>query len=154
MIRLMRVPAAALLVSACGAAPVPGPETVVCSCEYAIAERGTSGAATIELQGKTITGIDVLVVYPGLPGRPGYSCTLVVTGDDPATRWSRREATTEIVFPGEPGGPEDVVVITERGGEYVVDLVNTRSSGHCGAGAELPARLTIPRAGGTCGVTL
>ena len=143
-----------VVAASCGRPTREAAAPVVHSCKYAVAERGTSGQATVEILDGAIVRVDVTVAYAGLPDRPGYSCTLEASGGDPTTRWSRNGAVTEIAFAADPHGPEDLVVITQGEREFVIDLSNTWSSGRCGAGAELPARLTIPRAGGTCGVTL
>jgi hypothetical protein len=119
--------------------------STVYSCEYEVRNGSTSGSASIELRGGLIHKVSFNNFFVGLPGRLGYSCVLEVSRDDKETKWKDNGDEVEVEFPDAQqyaGGNSMTLSITADG--FLIDMSNTRSSGNCGAGAELPEKIVFP----------
>ena len=90
----------------------------------------------------------------GLPGRPGYTCTIDAVRGDADSKWSEDGGTTLIsnAVPWNASQPDRVKVTVDR--DVSIDFKETQSLGRCGAGAELPETIVIPAEKGACRVQL
>ena len=66
------------------------------SCEYKMKARGTSGSASVTLSDGVVTKVDVSIVYSGLPGRLGYTCTVNPSRAEKDDTWSDEAGVTVI----------------------------------------------------------
>ena len=116
------------------------------SCEIPKGDSGGSGDAAVEVRDGEVQSVDVQTYFPGLPGKPGYSCTLQATRSDGESTWTvdGAETTVEFIWP-----EHDSIKIVPLPGGYKIDLSKTRSS-FCGAGAALPEEMTILGTGAQC----
>ncbi len=153
-LRHFKYPAILLLMvtASIGIASAGGTETRV--CEFEVKARCTSGAASVTLADGVVRSIAVDVFRCGLPGRPGYRCTINSSRDDKESLWSEEAGATLIANPSPFDATRaDRVKVTV--GRYVsIDLDEAQSLGRCGAGAELPRAIVIPAQGRTCRVWL
>lgn len=130
-------------------------EQSVYSCTYEVASRGTSGSAAIEVRGNEIQKVSLENFFQGLPGKLGYRCTLEASRDDKETKWTSVSTGVEIEFSDTPTyGAGDSMLVTPNAEGFLIDLSNTRSSGRCGAGAELPEKITILKSTSKCDVKM
>jgi len=123
------------------------------SCEIPEGDTGGSGDVAVEVRDGEVRSLSVQTYFPGLPGNPGYSCTLRAARGDGESSWTVEGAVTTVELTAEKGAwPDpDLVRIVPLPGGYRIDLSNTRSSSMtCGAGAELPEAITIVGTGGQC----
>src|SRR5207237_9099168 len=124
------------------------------ACEYKVKARCTSGWATVTLTDGVVSKVDVTVFYCGLPGRPGYTCTVNSSRTEKDDTWSDEAGATVITnnSPFTETMPDRVKVTV---GKYVsIDFAEAQSGGRCGAGAELPKAIVIPAQKGACRVLL
>jgi hypothetical protein len=98
--------------------------------------------------------VEVGVSWCGLPGRPGYTCTIDASRGDEESKWSEADGATLIAnaSPSNPDRPDRVKVTVGR--HVSIDLDEAQSLGRCGAGAELPQAIVIPAQKGACRVWL
>jgi hypothetical protein len=124
------------------------------ACEFAAKARCVSGTARVTLAGGTVKRLEIDVIWCGLRGRPGHSCSIDVTRGDEESRWSDAAGATTIdnAAPFNPDEPDSVT--GTRGRHISIDLEKAQSLGRCGAGAELPQAIVIPARGGACRVWL
>jgi len=123
-------------------------------CEYKIKWRGTSGSAEVTLTDGVVSKLDIVVFYSGLPGRPGYTCTVNPSRSEKDDTWSDEAGATVITnnTPFVSTMPDRVKVTV---GKHVsIDFAEAQSAGRCGAGAELPRAIVIPARKGACRVFL
>jgi hypothetical protein len=66
------------------------------SCEYEVKARCTSGDARVALVDGVVSKLAVTVFYCGLPGRPGYSCTIDSARAEKDDAWSDEGGATVI----------------------------------------------------------
>jgi hypothetical protein len=135
-------------------APLAHAGEEVRSCEYKVKARGTSGLASVTLTDGVVSKVDVSVFYSGLPGRPGYTCTVNPSRSEKDDTWTD-EAGVTVITNNEPfvSTMPDRVKVTV--GKYVsIDFAEAQSAGRCGAGAELPQAIVIPAGKGACRVFL
>ena len=86
-----------------------------------------------------VSKVDVTVFYCGLPGRPGYTCTVNSSRTEKDDTWSDEAGATVITnnSPFTETMPDRVKVTV---GKYVsIDFAEAQSGGRCGAGARLGA---------------
>ena len=124
------------------------------SCDFSVKARCASGHATVTLGDGVVKRLEVNAFWCGLNGRPGYTCTIDLTGGDKDATWSDDGGTTVITnaTPFSPAQPDSVKVTV---GMYVsIDIAETQSLGRRGAGAELPRAIVIPAKKGACLVWL
>jgi hypothetical protein len=124
------------------------------TCKFEVKVRCVSGAARVTLANGVVKRVEVDVDWCGLPGKPGYSCTIDSSRSDQDSLWSEDRGATLIAnaSPFSPNQPDRVKVTL---GRYVsIDLDEAQSLGRCGAGAELPRAIVIPAQRGACRVWL
>jgi hypothetical protein len=141
---------ALVLLPAAVAAGTPG-GPISYSCEFKAAGGDIVGDASVELRDGKVVKVHLSDFYAGLPGNLGYTCLLEAARDDGDTKWREVEGGVEIEFANSADwgdGNSMVVRPTVKG--YVFDLALTKSSGMCGAGAALPAALTIVKTSKRC----
>jgi hypothetical protein len=124
------------------------------ACSFAVKARCASGDARVTLADGTVKRIDVNVFWCGLPGRPGYTCTIDSTRGEPDSKWSDDGSATLIsnTSPWSAAQPDRIKVTVNR--DVHLDFKQTQSLGRCGTGAELPVTLVIPAQKGACRVQL
>src|ERR1700753_1009990 len=66
------------------------------SCEYKVKARGTSGSASVTLTDGVVSKLDISGFYSGLPGRPGYTCTVNPSRSEKDDTWSDEAGATVI----------------------------------------------------------
>lgn len=143
---------AALLAAATASSAVRADD--IRACRFAVKARCASGDVRITSADGTIKRIEIDVFWCGLPGRPGYTCTIDSSRGDPDSLWSEDGGATLIAnrSPWNPDLPDRVRVTA--GQDVSIDLNETQSLGRCGAGAELPKTIVIPAQKGACRVEL
>jgi len=148
-----RVCLAVFLAALTGTAHAGGPD--VRECKFEVKARCASGDARVTLNDGAVQRLEVNVFWCGLPGRPGYTCTIdSARGDDADATWSEDGGATAIdnATPFNDTRRDRVKVTV---GQHVsIDFGEAQSLGRCGAGAELPRAIVIPARGGTCRVWL
>lgn len=124
------------------------------SCSYDIKRRCTSGTAEVELQQGRPRRVNFENFVCGLPGAPGYTCTVESTADG-KDKWQQTGKTTRINFheSWNPDNP-DTLTVTAEPSRIVLDFADTQSLGKCGSGAELPDRVVIDPKTKRCEVDL
>ena len=124
------------------------------ACEFQVKARCESGDARVTLAGGIVNRVEVNVFRCGLPGRPGYSCTIDSSRGDGDSKWSEEGDATVIAnsSPFNPDQPDRVKVTVGR--HVSIDFEAAQSLGRCGAGAELPRAIVIPAQGRACRVWL
>lgn len=124
------------------------------ACDFAVKARCASGSAQVTLADGVVQRVEVNVIWCGLRGRPGYTCTIDSSRHDADARWSEEAGATLIdnASPFNPQQPDRVKVTVGR--NVSIDLENAQSLGRCGAGAELPRAIVIPAQKGACRVWL
>lgn len=124
------------------------------SCDFKVKPRCVSGEARVTLNGGAVQKLEVDVFWCGLPGRPGFTCTIDSTRGDAESAWSDEAGATVIAnaAPFNPQTPDRVKVTP--GPDVSIDLGEAQSLGRCGTGAELPRAIVIPAHGKTCRVRL
>lgn len=122
------------------------------ACNFEVKARCASGDARVTLGNGTVKRIDVNVFWCGLPGRPGYTCTINSTRGGSDAKWSDDDGATLIsnTSPWSAAFPDRIKVTVDR--DVSLDFKETQSLGRCGAGAELPETLVIPAQKGACRV--
>jgi hypothetical protein len=124
------------------------------ACDFEVKARCASGDASVALADGVVKKLEINVFWCGLPGKPGYTCTLDALRGDKDSTWSDDGGATliDIAAAGRPDQHDRVKVTV---GRYVsIDLSGTQSSANCGAGAALPRALVIPAKNGKCRVWL
>ena len=142
---------AVFLVALHGTAHAGGPQ--VRACKFEVKARCASGDVSVTLKDGAVQKLDILIFWCGLPGRPGYTCTVDSTRGEDDT-WSEDGGATVIdnATAFNDTRPDRVKVTV---GKYVsIDFAEAQSAGRCGAGAELPRAIVIPAQGGACRVWL
>lgn len=124
------------------------------ACSFAVKARCASGDVRVTLADGAVKRIEVNVFWCGLPGRPGYTCTIDSKRGDSDSVWSEDAGATVIAntAPFSPTLPDRVKVTV--GPDVSMDFKETQSLGRCGAGAELPETIVIPAQKGACRVRL
>jgi hypothetical protein len=124
------------------------------ACEFEVKTRCESGDVRVTLAGGIVNRVEVNVFRCGLPGRPGYSCTIDSSRGDGESKWSIEAGATVIAntSPFNPDQPDRLKVTVGR--HVSIDLEAAQSLGRCGAGAELPRAIVIPAQGRACRVWL
>ena len=121
------------------------------SCEYTAPKRGSSGSVSIEVKNGSIQVLSFHNFFKGLPGNMGYSCLIETTRGDSDPIWSDKLNQVEIKYAdAEDYADGDSIFLTMTTDQIILDLSKTISSGKCGAGAELPQKVTLLKSGGTC----
>ena len=123
-------------------------------CEFSVKSRCASGRAEATFTGSELTRLYVDVFMCGLPGKPGYSCSVKYSRNDENSTWTESGGvvTIENGSPWNPSTPERIKVTV---GKHVsIDLDELPSAGYCGAGAELPSAIVILENKSTCRVWL
>jgi hypothetical protein len=124
------------------------------SCKCKVKARGTRGSATVTSSDGVVSKVDVLVFYSGLPGRPGYTCTVNSSRAEKDDTWSD-EAGAIVITNNSPFTSTEPDRVKVTVGKYVsIDFAEAQSLGRCGAGAELPKAIVIPAQKGACRVFL
>jgi hypothetical protein len=145
---------ALLILSATAVAGSPAGATVY-SCEYEVGRRGTSGEASVELRDGVIQKVSFDNFFEGLSGTPGFTCQFETGRGDKEAMWKDAGKAVEIRFPESPNFQgDDLLTISPATGGFTMDLSKVRSLGKCGAGAELPEKLTIYKSSKKCRVKL
>jgi hypothetical protein len=110
------------------------------------------GEARVTLANGVVKGVWVFAFWCGLPGKPGYSCTIDSSPGDPDSVWSQDQGATLIVN-ASPFNPNEADRVKVTVGRYVsIDLEEAQSAGRCGTAAELPRAIVIPAQRGACRV--
>jgi hypothetical protein len=124
------------------------------ACEFEVKARCESGDVRVTLAGGIVNRVEVNVVQCGLPGRPGYSCTIDSSRGDGESKWSIEGGATVIAntSPFNPDQPDQFKVTVGR--HVSIGFEDTQSLGRCGAGAELPRAIVLPAQGRACRVWL
>lgn len=124
------------------------------ACEFEVKARCVTGDARVTLADGVVKRVEVGVLWCGLRGRPGYTCTIDSSRGDEDTKWSEEAGATLIAnaSPANPGQPDRVKVTV--GSHVSIDLDEAQSLGRCGSGAELPRAIVIPEKKGACRVWL
>jgi hypothetical protein len=124
------------------------------ACEFEVKARCESGDVRVTLAGGIVNRVEVNVFRCGLPGRPGYSCTIDSSRGDGDSKWSEEGGATVIAStsPFNPDQPDRLKVTVGR--HVSIDFEDTQLLGRCGAGAELPRAIVIPAQGRACRVWL
>jgi len=124
------------------------------TCDFAVKARCASGDARVTLADGVVKRIEVNVFWCGLPGHPGYTCTIDSSRGDADSTWSEDAGATVIgnTSPWTTALPDRVKVTV--GQDIALDLKEAQSLGRCGAGAELPQTIVIPAQKGACRVRL
>ena len=137
------------------AAPVAYAGGEVRSCQYEVKARCTSGEATVTFTRGVFSKLEVTVFYCGLRGRPGYTCMIDSSRSEKDDTWSDEGGAT-VITNATPFNPDAQDRVKVTIGEYVsIDFSEAQSAGRCGAGAELPKAIVIPKQqGGACRVFL
>ena len=143
---------AVLLAMAVSTAAARAEQQETRSCEFKVKMPRVWGQANVTLADGKLTKLAVTVFYSGLPGRPGYTCTIDTSRGDEDSRWSDDGDATLIDNPSPFNSSEpDRVKVTV--GKYVsIDMEDTQSLGRCGVGAALPKAIVIPVNSKTCRV--
>jgi hypothetical protein len=129
-------------------------EEEIRSCEFEVKARCVSGDARVTLADGVVKRVEVGVFWCGLPGRPGYNCTIDASRTDQDSKWSEEDGATMITnaSPANPNQPDRVKVTV---GQHVsIDLDEAQSFDRCGTGAELPRAIVIPAQKRACRVWL
>jgi hypothetical protein len=124
------------------------------TCKFEVKARCVSGEARVALANGVVKRVEVDVFWCGLPGKPGYSCSINSSRDDRDSVWSEEEGVTLIAnaSPFNPAQPDRIKVSV---GQFVsIDLDEAQPVGRCGAGAELPRAIVIPSQRAACRVWL
>lgn len=122
-------------------------------CDFAVKARCVSGQARVTLADGVVKRLEVDVFWCGLPGRPGYSCTIDASRGDEDSKWSEEGGAT-LIANASPFNPTQPDVVKVTVGRHVsLDLDQTQSLDRCGVGAELPQAIVIPaqKARAACG---
>jgi len=123
------------------------------TCNFEVKARGVSGYATVTLEGKAVTGVDILVHQRGRY-QHGFSCMIDVSRTDGQSKWSDEGDATLIVNP-HPLNPDESDRLKVTVGQHVsIDLEESKTTYRCGAGAELPRVIVIPAGRKACRVWL
>ena len=139
-----------VLASSAGCAPASTDGAIQrFSCDFAEADSGASGSGAVEVRDGEVQSLTVQTHFPGLPGKWGYSCLLDASRGDQESTWTAKGAETRVDFE-RIGAYRDRVRIVPLPGGYRIDLRDTRPTGKCGAGAELPREMTILETGAQC----
>ena len=135
---------------ACYSAAVAGSpaDASVYTCSYDVKRYGTSGSARIEVRDGVIRKARFDNHFRGSPGNLGYSCYLDANRGDGETEWKETGNAIEIKFDNPDF--DDFMTISPTADGFLIDMSNTRSGDKCGAGAELPKRLTVYRSTRKC----
>jgi len=124
------------------------------ACEFEVKARCESGDARVTLADGIVKRVEVNLFWCGLPGRPGYSCTIDSSRGDGDSKWSE-EGDATIIAKTSPFNPDQPDRVKVTAGRHVsIDLEAAQSLGRCGAGAELPRAIVIPAQGRACRVWL
>jgi hypothetical protein len=122
-------------------------------CDFEVKARCASGEARVTMIDKAVSRVEVDVIWCGLPGKPGYTCSVDVSRDDGQSQWSGADGATVVTDASlNPSEPDRIKVTVGR--NVSIDLKQVQSAGRCGAGAELPQAIVIPASGKTCRVWL
>lgn len=122
-------------------------------CEFEVKARCASGEARVTMTDKAVSRVEVDVIWCGLPGKPGYTCSVDVSRDDGESQWSGADGATVVTDASlNPSEPDRIKVTVGR--NVSIDLKEVQSPGRCGAGAELPQAIVIPANGKMCRVWL
>jgi hypothetical protein len=122
-------------------------------CDFEVKARCASGEARVTMTDKAVSRVEIDVIWCGLPGKPGYTCSVDVSRDDGESQWSGAEGATVVTDTSlNPTEPDRIKVTVGR--NVSIDLKEVQSAGRCGAGAELPQAIVIPANGKTCRVWL
>jgi hypothetical protein len=128
----------------------PASPAVTHSCKYE-SRGGILAEASIELREGKVTKVELSDLFPGRPGELGYSCYIQTARDDGDMKWRDVEGAIEIELSNSADfGDGSFMVVRPTAKGFNFDLSRAKSSGICGAGAELPAALTIVKASKTC----
>lgn len=124
------------------------------ACDFAVKARCVSGDARVTVADGKVKRVEVGVFSCGLPGRPGYTCTIDSSRGDADSTWSEDGSATVIVnkSPFNEHAPDRVKVTV--GHDVSINLDEAQSLGRCGVGAELPRAIVIPARKRTCRVWL
>jgi hypothetical protein len=153
-LRHFRYPATLLLMLTASTGFAHGGGTETRACQFEVKARCASGETSVTLADGVVQSIAVNVFWCGLPGRPGYGCTIDSSRDDKESQWSEADGATLIANPS-PFDPTRADRVKVTVGRYVsIDLDEAQSLGRCGAGAELPRAIVIPAQGRACRVWL
>jgi len=124
------------------------------SCEFEVKARCVSGDARVTLADGVVKRVEVGVFWCGLPGRPGYTCTIDASRTDPDSKWWEEDGAT-LITNASPANPNQSDRVKVTVGQHVsIDLDEAQSLGRCGAGAELPRAIVIPAQKEACRVWL
>ena len=129
-------------------------EQEVRKCEFNLKAGCRAGGASVTLADGIVTNLEVFVFWCGLPGRPGYTCSIESSRSNPEdSKWTDEAGATLITHPDPYYGPDAPDEVRVTVGRHVsIDMDRTQSPSRCGAGAELPRAIVIPGRGKTCRV--
>lgn len=144
----------AIVLLQCAASACRAETESVHKCEFSVRSHCTSGGAQATLKGGELTRLSVDVYMCGLPGKLGYSCSIDFSRNDENSSWTESDGvvTIENKFSQDLATPERIKVTLGR--HISIDLDETRSASHCGAGAQLPSAIVIPDVKRACRVWL
>ncbi len=124
------------------------------ACDFEVKARCESGDARVTLSGGRVNRVEVNVFRCGLPGRPGYSCTIDSSRGDGDSKWSEEGGVT-VIANTSPFNPDQLDRVKVTLGRHVsIDLEGAQALGRCGAGADMPRAIVIPAQGRACRVCL
>jgi hypothetical protein len=108
-------------------------EQQIRTCEFAVKSRCVSGEARVTVANGVVIRIEINADWCGLPGHPGFICTIDSSRSDQGSTWSDDRGTTLITnaSPWNPHEPDQIKVTV--GPDVSVDLTEAQSLGRCGA---------------------
>jgi len=139
--------------AALAASAAPPPSKL--SCEYEIKQSCTLGGAKVEIKDGRIQRIVFHNHFCSTQDELGFTCWIEVSRDDKNSEWTDRGGSSTIKFSDTNNSPDgDSMRVRPVKDGVVIDMRNTSSPGHCGFGAELPARIFVPATSKKCEVKL
>ena len=124
------------------------------SCTYEVKKRCTSGLMRVDVAAGQIEKFDFSISYCGLPGKLGYSCSVNGNRMKPSLDEVWRYAPSSLAVDYQSEFPENSLRIFTGEQSFIADFSRLHSGPFCGAGAELPERVTIPYKSEKCTVKL
>jgi hypothetical protein len=123
-------------------------------CDFKMKNGCIGGGARVTLASGAVTRVEVDVVWCNRErGAPGYTCTVDSSRDDGESKWSEDRGATVITDSSLSPDPHELDSIKVTAGpDVTIDLSQALSRWRCGAGAELPQFIVIPRQGKVCRV--
>lgn len=152
MLRVIGVLSLVLLLSSAVTAADKSAAPGVFKCDYVARRSHSSGDASVTWRDGAIQKITFDNFFEGAAGVPGCPCSLKVVRGEPTSIWKDQAGQTEIELnpPREKTGERFLHVTTSADG-FLLDL-SKASSYYCGACADLPQQVTVPKSGKRCEV--